>query len=224
MGRVSPAPLIIIGAGGFGREVLGLVRDIQRVHPDTLDFLGFVDDGDVSEDLMARCGARFLGTTKMLRELPGGTHYVVAIGTGSVRRTLSAKADEAGLTPHTLIHPSVSVGVDVSIGEGTVICAGARISSNLRLGRHVNVNPNCAIGHDSTLADFVTVYPLCSVSGYVTLGETATIGATSVINPSVTVGAGAYIGSGASVTSDVPDFALAAGVPAKVKKYLDKAE
>lgn len=209
-------PIVIIGAGGFGRRVLGMIRDMETTHG--LDLLGFIDDGEVSAELMERSGTRHLGGTEIFGDLPEGTRYIVGIGNGAARREISARADAAGLRAHTLIHPLTTVGVDVEIGEGAVICAGVQISSNLRIGRHVNLNPNCNVGHDVDIADFVTVYPLSSISGYVKLRESSTIGATSVINPSVEVGEDAFVASGAAVTGDVPARALVAGVPATVKK------
>jgi sugar O-acyltransferase (sialic acid O-acetyltransferase NeuD family) len=194
-----------------------MIRDVEDAQE--LDLLGFIDDGEVSAELMERCGTRHLGSTETtFKELPAGTRYIVGIGNGTTRREISAQADAAGLRAYTLIHPLTTVGVDVEIGEGTVICAGVQISSNLRIGRHVNLNPNCNVGHDVEIADFVTVYPLSSISGYVKLRERSTIGATSVINPSVEVGEDAFVASGAAVTDDVPARTLVAGVPATVKK------
>lgn len=218
-------PIVIIGAGGFGREVLCQLRDINEAaaadnREVPFDFLGFIDDGEPDSGALDRIGAKHLGGTDDVHNLPAGTQYVIAIGNGHVRKMLAAKVDAAGLGAATLIHPVTTIGSDVSIGEGTIICPGTRITCNISIGKHVQLNLNNTVGHDAILEDFVTVFPLNAISGYVRLEQEVTLGANSVINPEVVVGHGSFIASGSSVNKDIPAKSLAAGVPAKVKKSL----
>ncbi len=218
-------PIVIIGAGGFGRGVFSYLTDIiaDATREDATGhyrFLGFIDDGHPDESKLDAIGATHLGGMAEIAGLPSGTAFVVAIGDGGTRRWLARRAMDAGLAPATLIHPDTTIGLGVTIGAGTVICPGTRVSSNVTIGEHAQLNMNCTLGHDVVLDDFVTVFPLNAISGYACIGEGATLGANSVINPGVIVGAGAYIASGAAVTADVPPNHLAAGVPSTVKKRM----
>lgn len=217
--------IVIIGAGGFGREVVSHIRDINAYAeanglPPQWEILGFIDDGTPDVELCHRFGLNHLGGSGHFDALPEGTFYIIAIGNGSVRRKIAERADAAGLRAATLVHPESTIGSLCEIGEGTIVCPGTRITCNLSVGKHCQLNLNVTVGHEAVIEDFATIFPLNAISGFVRLCEESTIGANSVINPGVTVGEGAYVGSGAAVNKDVPEYTLVAGVPAQVKKTL----
>jgi sugar O-acyltransferase (sialic acid O-acetyltransferase NeuD family) len=220
-------PLVIIGAGGFGREVLDIVNDINsRATSDPalepFEFLGFVDDGRPDMDRLERIGAKYLGTSSVLPSLPSGCKYSIGIGSGAIRRKLDTAATSVGLHPATLIHGSATFGADVRISPGAVICAKVSVTTNISIGRHAHLNLNSTVGHDSILDDYSTVNPLCAISGEVLIGEEAMVGTNSAINQGLTIGRGSIIGSGSAVTRHVEEFTLVAGVPAVVKKELPR--
>lgn len=219
-----PTPLVIIGAGGFGREVLDIVNDINSRLGNSLtgrfEFIGFIDDGEPDMDRLSRIGARYIGPSSSLNDLPKGCEYSIGIGSGVVRRTLDEAATAVGLKPATLIHSSATFGADVRISPGAVICAHVSVTTNVSIGRHAHINLNSTIGHDAVLADYSTVNPLCAISGEVTVAEEAMVGTNSAINQGLTIGRGSIIGSGSAVTKSVEDHTLVAGVPAVAKKAL----
>ena len=219
-----PTPLVIIGAGGFGREVLDIVNDGNRQlgdsKPKRFDFVGFVDDGDPDMDRLSRLGASYIGPSSSLSDLPPGCEYSIGIGSGAVRRKFDKVATAAGLKPATLIHSTATFGNDVRISPGAVVCAHVSVTTNVSIGRHAHINLNSTIGHDAVIADFSTVNPLCAISGEVTVGEEAMIGTNSAINQGLTIGRGSVVGSGSAVTRSVEEYTLVAGVPAEFKKAL----
>lgn len=206
--------VVIIGAGGFGREVLDIVDAIAADGVD-LEPIGFVDDGEVNPDVLARLGAEVLGGAGVLADLPRGTRYVVAVGSAPVRRLLVGRAEEAGLTPITLVHPSATQGRDVEIGTGSIICAGVRMTTNIRIGMHCHVNLNSTIGHDSVLDDFVSINPLVAISGNVRVCEDTMLGTGSAVLQGLAVGPGVAVGGGAVVVKDVQPGQTVVGIPAK---------
>jgi sugar O-acyltransferase (sialic acid O-acetyltransferase NeuD family) len=205
-------PIVIVGAGGFGRELLDVIEAVNVLQP-TWDFLGFLDDKDPDEDLLGRRGAKHLGSSEELANLDAD--YVIGIGSGEVRNRIDALATSAGRRPATLVHPSATVGSDVELGEGTVVCGQVSITTHVRLGRHVQVNPGCTLGHDVVLEDNVTLLPGAAISGNVLLREGVTVGARAVVLQGLEVGAGSMIGAGAVVVRSVLAGSTVVGVPAQ---------
>jgi sugar O-acyltransferase (sialic acid O-acetyltransferase NeuD family) len=205
-------PLVVLGAGGHGREALDIVADINQVVP-TWEVLGVLDDGAPDPSLLARVGVRHLGPTDLLADLAAA--YVIGIGRGSLRRHFDERATGWGRTPATLVHPRACVGRDVVLGPGAVVAAQANVTTNIRFGRHVHVNVASTVGHDCRLADYVTIAPGARLCGTVTIGSDVFIGTGSIVIQNLTVGARTTIGAGTVVLNDLPAEVVAAGVPAR---------
>lgn len=210
--------LVIIGAGGFGREVLDVIEAINFDYAtaDTVPYevLGFLDDGDPDPATLEPYGIAHLGPIDKLDSMDADIEYIIGIGSPQVRRAIDERFREDRTCP-TLIHPTVTFNRAVTFGPGTVVCAGVRLTNNIEVGRHVHLNLNATVGHDARVDDFVTVSPGVAVSGYVHLGDEVMLGTGSVLNPGVRVGAGATLGSGAVALKDIAPGVVAVGVPAK---------
>lgn len=198
--------IVIVGAGGHGREVLDVVEACGR------SFLGFVDDGAPALEPLVRRSARLLGGRAELE----GLHATVVLGLGdSGTRRRVGEALGAIRWADALVHPLASCGGDVDLGVGSVLTAGARLTTHITVGRHAYVGPNATIGHDATLADYVTVLPGATVSGDVHLGVGVCIGTGANLRQGVRVGEGAVVGAGAVVLTDVEAGTTVGGVPAR---------
>jgi len=205
--------LVVIGSGGFGREVLDIARDQRR------ERVCVVDDFPAQRnlELLARQGIPRFGTTDdMIADMnPDEVEYVIGIGDGVARKRLDAKLSAAGFEAATLVHSAASLGFDVVLSPGSVICAGARLTTNIVLGRHVHVNINATVGHDTVLEDYVTMNPTASVSGNVTVGESTLIGANAFVMQKLSIGAFSIVGASASVVKPVDPHTTVVGVPAR---------
>lgn len=216
---MSGSALVVVGAGGFGREVLDVVDATNAASESPAwRLLGVVDDRptDRNLELLRRRGVRYIGSVdESLRAEGLDAHYVVGIGSPKIRRAIANKFQGAGWTAATLVHPSVTLGFDVSIGDGSVLCAGVRLTTNIRLGQHVHLNLNATVGHDTVVGDFVSVNPLASISGDCTLEDDVLIGVAGVVLNGLTVREGATVGGSACVVRTVPPGTVVKGVPAR---------
>lgn len=211
--------LMVVGAGGFAREVLDVVDAINAAAAAPVwRVRGVLDDAPTSAnvELLAARGVQVLGGIAEAAAVAEPASYVVGIGSPAVRRRIAATLDAAGFRAATLVHPTVTMGFGVRVGQGSVICAGVRLTTNITLGRHVHLNLNATVGHDTTLGDFVSVNPLASISGDCTIGSDVLIGVAGVVLNGLSVGEGSTVGGSACAVRDVPPGVVVKGVPAKV--------
>lgn len=209
--------VVILGAGGFAREVLDVFDACEDAEPGRFRVLGFVSE--IADDWGKTLNGRpVLGGFEWFEGDRAGDRPAVlcAIGNPAVRQRVMERALGMGLRPLTVIHPRATRTRWVDIGDGTIVTAGTVMTSQIRLGRHVQLHVNATIGHDTTIEDFVTVLPGANVSGNVHVGTGCEIGAGAVIIQNVTIGAWSIVGAGAVVIRDLPPNCTAVGVPAKV--------
>ncbi|MFG1718725.1 acetyltransferase [Micromonospora chalcea] len=210
-------PLLIVGCGGHGRELLTIARAVVATGGPDWHPIGFVDDHPSEENLkrVQRLDVPYLGGLAWLREAPPQTHHVIGIGDPRIRRAVAARVDSYDLPAASLVHPDATVGADNRYGPGFVAFAGARVTTNVTIGRHVHLNQNVTVGHDSTLADFVSVNPLAAVSGDCHLSEGVLVGTNAAVLQGLRIGRDSTVGAGACVVRDVGERVVVKGVPAR---------
>jgi sugar O-acyltransferase (sialic acid O-acetyltransferase NeuD family) len=204
--------IVVVGAGGFGREVIELLFAINARQP-TFEVLGVLDDGPVRAELLERIGTSHIGDTGRLDDLEAD--YVIAIAAAAPRRRIDAVATGIGRRAASLLHPDATIGHDVSIDDGVIVAAGARLTTHIAVGRHSHINLNTTIGHDTVIGDFVTIFGGVHIGGGAVIGDGATLGSGAVILPNVRVGADATVGAGAVVVRDVAPGSTVVGSAAR---------
>lgn len=137
-------------------------------------------------------------------------------------------AGESGITLHNEVIVSRNCVIQgktgpVEIGEKTDIGCNAILTSGagIFVGRSVLIAGNCYIGGGRYLADRLDI-PMMEQGVYsrgpVVIGDDVWLGAGATVLDGVRIGKGCIVGAGAVVTKDLPDYAVAVGVPAKVIK------
>lgn len=217
--------VVIVGAGGFGREVLWLIRErneyaIEKTGQPLYQIAGFVTS-EAKENDDQLCDVPILGSYDWF--LTNRDAYAVcAIGNPRTRQLVVRQLTNMGVEYFSIIHPSVRMSRYVEIGEGSIVCAGTILTTQIKVGKHVHINLNSTIGHDVTIGDFSTIAPGANVSGNVYIGQGCDVGTNSSIIQGLNVGMGATIGAGALVNKDVDENTVVVGVPAKSIKKLSE--
>lgn len=213
----APREVLVYGAGGFAREVAWLVDQCAEGGA-PFSGVGYIDDAEGPPDRVLN-GLPVMTLAQAVARWPRAG-VVIGVGDPTIRRRLLERAEAAGLSSATLIHPRVERSRWVEVGRGSVVCAGTILTTNITLGIGVQVNLDCTLGHDVVLDDYATLAPGVHVSGCVQIGAGVYIGTgASIINGTAAapllIGAGAVVGAGACVTRAVAAGTTVVGVPAK---------
>lgn len=202
--------IAILGAGGFGREVNLIVQQLIKKYND-YNFLGYFDDEDKSREF----GKSYLGDIKTLNGWKGNISIAIAIGNGQTRKAIVDKIDNKNVRYVTLISPHAILNDITKVGKGSIICAGANLTTNIKIGDFVIVNLNATIGHDCHLANYSSIMPGANLAGNVTLEEKAFVGSGANVLNGLKMGENTILGSGAVLTRNLDANNVAIGVPAK---------
>lgn len=202
----------IVGAGGFGRELLGWARQ----HPDCgkeWKIAGFLDDRiDALE--------RFPGDRKVVSAIRDfspdeNDRLLVALGNPKIKNTVVRSLLSRGAKFLTFVHPSAILGENVVLGEGVVICPRCVLTSDIVVGEFAMYNVASTSGHDVHVGAFCTLSGQCELTGGVILEEGVFLGCHALVIPGKRVGAWATVGAGSVVINDVKPGATVFGNPAK---------
>ena len=200
--------IVIIGAGGFGREVFALIdKDIFEV-------AGFIDNGSVPD---TRLPAPVLGNDSIIPHLKSRqiSSVFIAIGNMQVRRKLFDIVRKAGLSLPSVIHKSATVLTSIPIGEGIIVYPAVVVMNDCSIGDGVLLNSGVTLGHDVSIGDFSNINPGAHVAGQVQIGQNTMIGIGASIRENINIGNRVIAGAGSVIIKDVPDDTTVYGVPAK---------
>ena len=204
--------ILIIGAGGHGQVVADIFR-ARRARGRISDDTAFVDDnaGRVGKTL---AGSLVVGAVSALPTIAHDA-VVVAIGDNHARARVFAELAAAGECFAVAEHPHSVVAEDVSIGRGSMLCAGTVVNTGTIIGENTIINTGATVDHHSRIGSHVHIAPGVHMGGEVRVEDGAFIGIGAVVLPRVTIGAGSVVGAGAVVIGDVPPCVTVVGSPAR---------
>lgn len=209
--------IAIVGSGGFAREVLTLINDINRDKP-RFEIVGFVGI-DKNQTIH---GYPVIGNDEEVNLTKEPLSLVVALGEPHMKAKIRSKYSNPLVSFPTLIHPSVLIGDNqsVSFGDGCVVCAGCILTTDIQIKDFVTLNLMCTVGHDTEIENYSSFMPSVNISGEVIIHNGVYVGTGAKIINQLEIGENTIVGAGAVVAKSLPANCIAVGVPAKPIKFL----
>ena len=214
MNNPIPQNIVIIGSSGHAKVVIDIVEKEGKYR-----IAGLIDaDPSAGEKIP---DYRFLGKEEDLPEIVKKLKIdagLVTIGDNYTRYHVVQKIKRIYPDLHYIstIHPAASVAKDVTIGEGTVIMAGAVVNSSSRIGRFCILNTNSSLDHDSVMGDYSSLAPNAVTGGEVRIGDFSAVSIGATVLHQIEIGEHAVIGAGSTVTKNIGSYCVAVGTPARV--------
>ncbi len=206
--------VIIVGASGFGRELVQYVHDAHKSTPG-VRIKGFLDDDPTALDAVGKVmGVGIIGDTRTYA-IQENDRVIISLGDPGLRCALAERLARRGARFTSIVHPTAYVAPTARIGHGCVIGPFASVGSYVQLEDHVLLNLYSAAGHDAHIGAFCVLSPYSVANGGSRLGNSVFLGTHAAITPKIRVGTGSKIAAGAVVYRDVPEQSLAMGNPAK---------
>lgn len=196
--------LYLFGASGHCKVVIDILQSNKEV------VTAILDDNpktEVSLDVPVIQSGEFV--------FEKGSKLIVSIGDNVIRKKI---VQRLGSDYHIAIHPKSIISVFSSIGEGTIVAAGAIINVDAIIGKHCIINTAAVVEHDCVIEDYVHLSPNVGLAGDVKVGEGTHIGIGAVVIQGIKIGKWATIGAGTVIIKDVPDYAVVVGNPGRIIK------
>ena len=216
----KPIKTVIVGAQGSGKDVLWTIMDINKIS-NSFDVIGFLDDdkklhGKKINGYPILGGINWLSNKKKIG-------CVVAIGDSKIRERVVKKLKNFNVSFPSIIHPSVIMSEFVTVGKGTIICAGGIISPYSEIGNFVFISLSSLIAHYCKIKDFVSILTGVNVNGHTIIEKGAYIASGVTIRDVIKIGKWSVIGIGSVIGNDVKPYSLYLGNPGRlIRKIKDE--
>lgn len=204
--------LIIMAAGGCGREILQWALDMNEKVP-RWDFFGFLDYDEHILDGKNSVAA-IIGNDDNY-EICDNDEFICAVGNGTLREKIINKMEGRGAKFINLIHPTAIIARSVKLGGGVVVYPYSLITADTTIGKGCMINMNCSVAHDVEMGEYCTISPNCNITGMCRIGKHVFMGTGVQIIPAMKVEDGAYICAGSVVMTRVKEGTKVIGNPAK---------
>lgn len=210
--------VVIVGAGGLGREVFQYAVDI--LDAEAFEIIGHLDD---DPERSSREGVTL--NKPVLGPLKGHDpdpllEYVMAIGDPKTRYELAIQLSQRGAAFLTLVHPLAYVASSASLGTGCVVAPFATVGAGSHIGDFTHLHFYSSAAHDTKIGDCVSLSPYAAANGQAVIGDCTFLGTHAIVNPTIRVGDNSKITAGSVVYRDVPPWSIANGNPARSRPLM----
>jgi sugar O-acyltransferase (sialic acid O-acetyltransferase NeuD family) len=211
-----PGPLIsrilIVGAGGFGREVLQWARDAWAERASLI--AGFLSKENDRLRSHHSCPEIVASPEDFVPA--SGDALLLAIGIPETRRRIAETLKSRGATFLTLVHPTAVVAPTARIGAGSVLCPYSIVSDAASIGECVLMNYHSSLGHDATAGDYAVLSPYAALGGHAHVAEDVFLGMHASVGPGRRIGARSKVSANSCALSDAPPESIVYGAPGRV--------
>ena len=211
--------IVLIGAGGFGREVASIIEVLNASTKTThkYELLGFLDDGTQYHEGDMINGYPWLGKHEWILEHKNEVVCNCTILNPVIKKEIQEDLCAKGVTFETIVayEGFGYIGPYTEIGPGCVLYGGVTISANCKIGAGVVMNQMVNIGHDVTIGDYTSLMPMTAISGGCTIGSEVRIGGHVFVVPQRKIGDKATVAAGSIVFTNVKAGTTVLGNPAK---------
>jgi len=203
--------LVIIGAGGLGRETAQYVKDINLKQAE-YELLGFIDDNPLQKGKIYN-GTEVIGGMEILKNIQE-VYAFCAIANPAAKRKIHRLMQKYGCKYTNIIHPTAYLSADINLGKNILIAPNCVLTTNITIEDFVLINPQCGIGHDTYIGAYSTLYWSVNTGGFVKIGENVQLGTQTFIKQGLNVGNDVISGAGSVIVKDIENGKLVKGVPA----------
>lgn len=214
--------IYIIGSGGFAKEVVFLIQDVNKLKGENYEFGGFVDISTEQKRMIGKKAYPIIQQDEFLSDgLYQGASVAIGIGNPQLLEKLinTLKESSQSFVFPNLIHPSVVADWNsISVGEGNIVTANCIFTVDIHIGSFNIFNLSCTVGHDTNIGNFNVINPGVNISGGVTIGNRNLLGTNSTVLQYLSIGDDSIAGGTALITKNLESNLVAVGVPAKPVK------
>jgi sugar O-acyltransferase (sialic acid O-acetyltransferase NeuD family) len=213
-------PTLVFGSSGHASVLIDAMQLAGG-----FKVVGFLDDSEVAGTV--KKGYPILGGFKDFAAICKREHcdnIVLAVGDNWWRKKIYSELVLLGLNFPIVRHPSATIALTSVLSAGSVILANCHIGPGAYLGSLCIINSGSSVDHDCRMSNFSSLAPGVFMGGLVEVGECSHVGVGASISDRIKIGKHAVVGTGSVVVRDIPDFVVAYGNPAKVRRSRVEAE
>jgi len=206
--------IVVIGSGGFAKEVAFLIDEINRERA-KWDFLGYIDK---NVEIGTNKGKyQIFQHDDWLDKVDEEIYVVISIGDPSIIKRISQTLQKnKNIKFPNLVHPNVIGDWErIDMGYGNIICAGTIFTTEIKIGNFNIINLDCTIGHDTVIGDYNVINPSANISGDITFGSENLVGTGAQIIDDKKITSNVIIGAGSVVVKNIDESGVYVGIPAK---------
>jgi len=206
--------IIIMGSGGFAKEVYSIIKSINAAGP-VWNLLGFTSNDKIEKPVIDEI--LIIGDNSYLDEYNRNINVVIAIGDPRIRKDLyNFLCTKQNINFPNVVHPTTQYdSQNTYFGIGNIVAANVIISPYVKIGNLNILNMGCILAHDSTISNYCTINPASNISGNVKIGNNCTIGSSSVVLQGINIANNTILGIGSVLTRDTTVNSTYFGIPAK---------
>ncbi|MCI9888351.1 acetyltransferase [Micrococcales bacterium 31B] len=211
---MSKVRVAILGAGGFGREVYGYLRDIA-VRDEGFAVAGFIDSNPAALEGFSLPGNPAIIASGLDAAVGQCEAVVIALGDPGLRARFRGEAAAVGLDLFTVTHPLAYVATTATVGAGSILAPFVTVNDCAEVQENTAINCYASVGHDARLEADAVLSPYATLNGFAVVGRQALLGTHCAVLPGVSVGAFSKVAAGVAVSRPVEPGSLVAGAAPK---------